>query len=347
MDAATRDSLRALRSATLAARVGVEALRAAAAAKYKQVLAAQAELGSTDLPPRSEAAVLALLDAIQDNGGALPAAVDPPFGGGGAHAPPFLVKFGEAWRGAHAAVLAAEEAEHAAALAAREALSRAAKELHELYPVPSNDALDVAEEVRAARVLAEANAVAIYRLEKAVAALAARSMAPLRDNYSAAECRAAGYSAVQLRGAGFDAGALKAGGFGLAELKAASLGTAKLKAAGFGAPELKSAGFSAAELVAGGFGAELQALFGFRSIAEAKAGGLATPAELFAAGYTTLAAYKGLGFTFGQLCSTGRPDGKPFSSRELVPAGGYGENDSYIKDMRVMWGGETWASGTF
>jgi hypothetical protein len=181
------------------------------------------------------------------------------------------------------------------------------------------------------------------------AATAGYDLSQLRAAFVSAEAlRASGFGAAELREVGFGAAELREGGFGLSKLKAASFGTAELKAAGFGAPELKSAGFSAAEFVAGGSGAELHALFGFRSIAEAKAGGLTTPAELFAAGYTTLAEYKHLGFTFGQLCSTGRPDGKPFSSGELISTFVPSTArvwQAYVADMRK--GNPGWASTPF
>ena len=104
--------------------------------------------------------------------------------------------------------------------------------------------------------------------------------------------------------------------------------------------ELLECGFSTAELVA--TGGDLRA-WGLM-ITEAKAAGLATPAELFAAGYTTIAAYKGLGFTFGQLCSTGRPDGKPFSSREVATAYGW-TSESSMAALRNT--GADWAIYAF
>jgi len=132
--------------------------------------------------------------------------------------------------------------------------------------------------------------------------------------FGAAELKAGGFGAAELKAGGFGAAELKAGGFGVAVLKASGFDAAELRADGFGAAELRECGFSAAELVA--TGGDLRA-WGL-PIAEAKAGLM--PPELFAAGFTTLAAYKGLGFTFGQLCSTGRPDGKPFSSRDVAVA---------------------------
>ena len=127
---------------------------------------------------------------------------------------------------------------------------------------------------------------------------------------------------VELKAGGFGAAELKVGGFSAAELVAGGFG-AELKAAGFGAAELKASGFGAAEVKAGGFGA----------------------AELFAAGYTTLAEYKGLGFKIGQLCSTGRPDGKPFSSREVAPSHCGLADEPYTSDLS-RWASD-WASGTF
>jgi hypothetical protein len=115
-------------------------------------------------------------------------------------------------------------------------------------------------------------------------------------------------------------------------------------AGGFGAAELKAGGFGLAELKAGGFGVAELTAGGFKSIAEAKAGGLDTPAELFAAGYTTCAEYRGLGFSFRQLCSTGRPDGKPFSSREVATAYGW-TSESSMADLRNT--GADWAIYAF
>jgi serine/threonine protein kinase len=100
-DAAHHEQLRVLRAAAASAREAVAALRTAAATKYAELVE------DVGLPPRTEAAVLVLLDAIQDAGGELPAGIEPAF----AHTPPFLAKFGAAWRAAYDRELAAEAAE--------------------------------------------------------------------------------------------------------------------------------------------------------------------------------------------------------------------------------------------
>jgi hypothetical protein len=69
------------------------------------------------------------------------------------------------------------------------------------------------------------------------------------------------------------------------------------------------------------------------------------PTELFAAGYATCAEYKDLGFTLGELCSTGQPDGTPFSSRELATAMGWGNIESHVADLRNSGAG--WALRQF
>ena len=138
------------------------------------------------------------------------------------------------------------------------------------------------------------------------------------------------------------AGHAAAAGYDLSQLRAAFVSAEALQASGFTAAELKAVGFSTAELVAAG--GDLRA-WGL-PIANAKAGGLAMVPELFGSGYTACAEYKGLGFTFDQLCSTGRPDGKPFSSRELVPlVVGWRRDESYVADMRNAH--SRWASLSF
>lgn len=173
-------------------------------------------MGTFDLPERSDAAVLSLLDSIQSAGGMLPANIDPPFG----RTPQFLVAFGTSWAEAHAALLVAE-----------------------------------ASEARGARVpgLGEANALTVAELKAEVAslrnevkALSARKALPSLRDYSVAECCAAGYNAAQLRRAGFSAAELR-GTFTAAELKAGGFTAAELRGT-FTAAQLKEGGFDAATI---------------------------------------------------------------------------------------------------
>ena len=307
--------------------------RATTAAKYKALLAAQEDLGSEVFPARSDAAVLALLDAIQSAGGILPTDLDPPF----SKPPKFLVDFGTAWAETHAALKAAEMDARAAPLtakatsstqdlSARDILSRSTTELLALYPTPSSKdtEIDAAFEAHGARVFTEANALAVARLEAAhavavaelkaeiaslrveVKALFARKALPSLRDYPAAECRAAGYDAAQLKSAGFSA----------AELKVACAGAAELKAGGFSAPELKAAGFSAAELSAASFsGASIAQAF---DLVGRKAA-CATARELRAEGFAA-AELKSAGFTAAELKATG------FRAAELK-AGGFSASE--------------------
>ena len=293
--------------------------RAMTAATYKTTYASQEDMGPNDLPERSDAAILALLDAIQGAGGVLPMDIDPPFG----EPPKFIVAFGTAWAEAHAALMAAEAAACTQDLSARDILSRSATEPRTLHPAPSNKdtEVDAAFEARGARVLAEANdalavaanALAVAELKSEVAslraevkALSARKALPSLRDFPAGECRAAGYDAAQLKSAGFSA----------AELKVACAGAAELKAGGFSAPELKAAGFSAAELSAASFsGASIAQAF---DLVGRKAA-CATARELRAEGFAA-AELKSAGFTAAELKATG------FRAAELK-AGGFSASE--------------------
>lgn len=283
MDPALRSQLSDLRAAVVSVRGSIEALRAAAAAKYQSRFAADlAEMGGSDLPPRSHEAVLLLLDAIQINGGTIPDVVEPPFGKSPLPGH-FLVKFGVEWRTLNEQLSEAERAETAGALSVRDALTRAVEELHGLYPVPSNKVFDLNDEVRATRVLAETNALAIARLEAAMRELGARKKLPNMRDFSVAECLSAGFSAAQMKAAGFDASTLKEGGFNADVLIAAGFDAAALKAAGFDAAALRVAGCHAVTLKAAGFDAPALKVGGFSGF-QVKYAGFSED-ELKAAGF--------------------------------------------------------------
>ena len=150
--------------------------------------------GFDNLPQRSDAAVLAPLDIIQNANGGIPADISPPLGNG--EVPPFLLEFGKAWREADAALNAdiaaqrdaaveKERAERSALFCARDVLTRDVKLiprlLHSVYPAPSHTEDRVMGEFsstmglgypsRGARVLAEANALEIKSLKEDVRSL--------------------------------------------------------------------------------------------------------------------------------------------------------------------------------
>ena len=146
---------------------------------------------------------------------------------------------------------------------------------------------------------------------------------------SAKELRAFGaFSAAELKEANFDVAACVAAGYSLADCRAAGFTAAEARASGVvEGLGPKGAGYAAAELKAAGF-----------SCAEVKANGFAQPAELHAAGFTEMADFVGLTYTYGELCSTGKPDGKPFSSQQLVAhivAAGQPEWAAFTEDLSL------------
>lgn len=156
----------------------VEELRAKAIAQYK---AAHALMGSSSVPPRSDAEVLELLHTIEGNGGVIPE---------GTFTTQFLVEFGLAWKAAHDKLIMLEADEEEGNEWSHDALSAAVHKLHDVYPPPGNvNAVDAGLEARAARVLAEANALAISRLEATVCDLMAELLAQRNEAQKTTEAQ--------------------------------------------------------------------------------------------------------------------------------------------------------------
>ena len=91
------------------------------------------------------------------------------------------------------------------------------------------------------------------------------------------------------------------------------------------------AGFSLAECRKAGY-ENLRAL-GF-SGADLRAAGL-DAAGVRAAGFARAADLVGAGFTFGELCGSGKLDGKPYSSLDLATAVGFSASYAGSSDLSV------------